>query len=106
MEDRHLQFGHLLYGVFRSLFAHTALFDTTIRHQVRTPLCTPVDHQITRLNLADELHRPIDVLCEDRGTQPVVRIVGERDCLVNVVDTRYTDRRSKDFITGDLSSPV
>ena len=66
-EHHHFEFGHLLNRVGRALFAHAAVLEAAIGHEVGPPLGRRVDVQIARFHLFGEPHGPVDVLSEDPG---------------------------------------
>ena len=76
VDDDHFGLRHFLDGVFRAFLAHAALLQAAIRHQVGAPLGAPIDVQVTRVAVAHELHRSVDVVGEDGGTEAVIGIVG------------------------------
>ena len=62
MEDDHLQFGHLLDGVWRSFFAQSGVLKSAVRHHVGPVGGVAVDVQVTRIYLKGNSHGRIHVL--------------------------------------------
>src|SRR5437879_1959810 len=88
VEDHHLELRHLVDRVRRTLFAEPGLLEPAVGHPVGQPLGPPVDVKFARLDLAREPPRPLEVLGEDSRRESVVRVVRERDRLVDVVERR------------------
>src|SRR6266508_610865 len=78
VEHDHLQLGHLEHGVGRPLLAEAGLLEAAIGHEIRAPLRSPVDVEVSRLDFARELPRPLQVIGEDPCRETELGVVSQR----------------------------
>src|SRR5260370_41280357 len=67
MKYDHFQLGHFLRGVTRPFLAEPTFFQSAIRHQILTPLWTPINMDVAGLQLPREPHRGVHVFRENPG---------------------------------------
>ena len=55
MNDHHLFLGHFADGIMRTFLAQAAVLQPAIGHEIGPPLSSPVDVEISTVDLAGEL---------------------------------------------------
>jgi len=98
VDNDHLSLGHFLNRVARALFAHAAVFQTAVGHQVGAPLRAPIDMYIASVHLLSVLQCPIDIFCKYGGAQAVIRIVGCGNGTVDIVKAANGHGWAKYFV--------